>query len=57
MPVWSLINSSIEGDVVYVEALGLPVVVLNSYNAAHDLLVKRSSHYSDRPRFPVGGEV
>lgn len=57
MPVWSLIGSSIEGDVVYMEALGLPVVVLNSYDAAHDLLVKRSSHYSDRPRFPVGGEV
>jgi hypothetical protein len=57
MPVWSLIDSFIEGDVVYVEALGLPVVVLNSYNAAHELLVKRSSHYSDRPRFPVCGEV
>lgn len=54
---WILINLWIEGDVAYMEALGRPMVVLNSYSAAHDLFAKRSSLYSDRPRFPVGGEL
>lgn len=44
-----------KGDVVYMEALGQPLVILNSYSAANDLFFKRSSIYSDRPRFPVCG--
>jgi len=39
------------------EAFGQPIIVLNSYTAVHDLFVKRSSVYSDRPRFPVAGEL
>jgi hypothetical protein len=45
------------GDVVYVNLLGQSVVYLNSWNAAHDLLEKRSAIYSDRPRFTMLGEM
>ncbi|KAG6848244.1 hypothetical protein H0H93_001985 [Arthromyces matolae] len=41
------------GDVVYVEMLGQPIIVLNSVEAAVDLLEKRSVNYSDRPPFKV----
>lgn len=38
------------GDVLYLDILGSPVVVLSSAEAVHDLLEKRSAIYSDRPR-------
>ncbi|TAQ89292.1 hypothetical protein B7494_g2367 [Chlorociboria aeruginascens] len=38
-------------DVLYFNILGQPVVVLNSVQAASDLLDKRGSNYCDRPRF------
>ena len=41
------------GDVVYVEVLGQPIVILGSEQAATDLLDKRSGNYSDRPSFPI----
>ncbi len=42
------------GDVVLVSLLGgRDVVYLNSAKAASDLLEKRSSIYSDRPRLPL----
>ncbi|TFK92448.1 cytochrome P450 [Polyporus arcularius HHB13444] len=37
------------GDVVHLNVLGQPVLILGSYQAACDLLEKRSSNYSDRP--------
>lgn len=37
------------GDIIYLEVVGQPLVILNSANAAKDLLDKRSSIYSDRP--------
>ncbi|KAJ3010156.1 hypothetical protein NUW54_g2574 [Trametes sanguinea] len=37
------------GDVVYLKVFGTSTVVLNSLEAARDLLDKRSSKYSDRP--------
>jgi hypothetical protein len=39
------------GDVIYFNALGKSIVVLNSVEAAVDLMDKRSSIYSDRPSF------
>lgn len=45
--------SKIYGDVMYLEVLGKPIVVLSSEQAATDLLDKRSSNYSDRPDFPI----
>lgn len=38
------------GDVVYLDVLGQPMVVLGSYKVARELLDKRSANYSDRPR-------
>lgn len=38
------------GEITYLEALGQPIVVLNSYRVCLDLYVKRSAIYSDRPR-------
>ncbi|KAE9405807.1 cytochrome P450 [Gymnopus androsaceus JB14] len=37
------------GEITYLEALGQPIVVLNSSRVCLDLLVKRSGNYSDRP--------
>ncbi|KAK7039437.1 putative monooxygenase [Favolaschia claudopus] len=41
------------GDLVYLEALGQPLVLLNTPKAAKDLLEQRSALYSDRPRLEM----
>ncbi|RPD52913.1 CyP450 monooxygenase [Lentinus tigrinus ALCF2SS1-6] len=38
------------GDVVYLNALGQSMVLLGSYETARELMDKRSSNYSNRPR-------
>ncbi|KAI9063873.1 cytochrome P450 [Trametes sanguinea] len=38
------------GNVVHLTLFGKPVILLGSYDAAIDLLEKRSANYSDRPR-------
>ncbi len=38
------------GDIVYVHVFGQPIILLNTLEMATDLLVKRSSIYSDRAR-------
>lgn len=45
------VNAVSDSDVLYFNILGQPVVVLNSVQAAVDLLDKRGSNYCDRPRF------
>ena len=45
------------GDVIYVNALGQEMIVLNSSKAAVDILDKRSTNYSDRPIVMMGGEI
>jgi len=45
------------GDMMYLEALGNRILVLNSTKAAHDLLEKRATIYSDRPSFTMIGEL
>jgi hypothetical protein len=45
------------GDVVHLSGLGSSVVILNSLDAANDLLDKRGNNYSDRPIFTVVGEM
>ena len=37
-----------DSDIIYVNALGTSIVILNSYEAAVDLLDKRSGIYSSR---------
>ncbi|TBU23431.1 O-methylsterigmatocystin oxidoreductase [Dichomitus squalens] len=41
-------HSSRAGDIVYLDALGTPMIILGSHEASIDLLEKRSSIYSDR---------
>ncbi|KAH7122099.1 cytochrome P450 [Dactylonectria estremocensis] len=45
------------GDVVYLQLGPTPTIVLGSAQAAWDLLEKRGSIYSSRPRFIMGGEL
>ncbi|EJD06677.1 cytochrome P450 [Fomitiporia mediterranea MF3/22] len=45
------------GDVIYTQAFGRSIVVLNSLVAARDLLEKRSNVFSDRPYLPVVYEM
>ncbi|KAK7048443.1 cytochrome P450 [Favolaschia claudopus] len=41
------------GDVIHIEALGQHILVINSLNAATELLEKRAHIYSDRPTIPM----
>ncbi|KAG1817246.1 cytochrome P450 [Suillus subaureus] len=45
------------GNISHIEIMGQHIVVLNSVKAAMDMLDKKSTLYSDRPIFPVGGEL
>ena len=45
------------GDVVYLQLGPTPTIILGSAQAAWDLLEKRGSVYSSRPRFIMGGEL
>ncbi|KAI0632668.1 cytochrome P450 [Trametes polyzona] len=45
------------GDVVFARFFRTPAVVLNSREAAIDLMEKRSANYSDRPRFILLSEL
>ncbi|KAK4448787.1 cytochrome P450 [Podospora aff. communis PSN243] len=45
------------GDVVYLQIGPTPTIILGSAQAAWDLLEKRGSIYSSRPRFIMGGEL
>lgn len=44
------------GDLTFMSALGKTVLVLNTYEAANDLLGKRMA-YMDRPQFVMAGEL
>lgn len=45
------------GPIVYASAFGKHLVILNSFNAAQDLLQKRGSIYSSRPRLIAFSEM
>ncbi|KAH8830167.1 cytochrome P450 [Flagelloscypha sp. PMI_526] len=45
------------GDLVYVEALGHHLLIVNSLKVANDLLVKRAENYTDRPKITMAGEL
>ncbi|KAF8737843.1 cytochrome p450, partial [Rhizoctonia solani] len=47
------LGEQLESDIVYLEILGQKILVLNSAEAASDLLDKRSTIYSDRPSIPM----
>ncbi|KAL1689520.1 cytochrome P450 [Schizophyllum commune] len=45
-------SKELKSDVIHLNILGQPLIVLNSLHAAVDLLDKRGATYSDRPKFP-----
>lgn len=45
------ISKELGSDILSFNVLGQPVIVLNSVEAAVDLLDKRGANYCDRPRF------
>jgi hypothetical protein len=46
--VGSFLNHARQGDIIYVNAAGQPIVILNSRKVAGDLLDRRARIYSDR---------
>lgn len=52
-----ILLKSIESDVLHATVFGMSFVILDSAEAARDLLEKRSSIYSSRPRMPMLNEV
>ena len=45
------------GDVVHLEIFGKDMIILNTFEAAQDLMERRSAIYSDRPRFVMLAEL
>ncbi|KAI0321920.1 cytochrome P450 [Amylostereum chailletii] len=45
------------GRMVYLNVLGQPFIIVNSYRVAVELLEKKSHIYSDRPVLVMGGEL
>ena len=42
---------------IWLNAVGQPMLVLNNHKIATDLLDRRASIYTDRPPFIVAGEI
>ena len=47
----------IAGELMYLDGAGQPIVVCNSVKSAFELLERRSSNYSDRPRFIMAQDI
>ncbi|KAH8114944.1 cytochrome P450 [Phellopilus nigrolimitatus] len=45
------------GDVIYISVFGRPTIILNSAEAARDLMDRKGANYSDRPRQILHGEL
>ena len=45
------------GPIVYLDVAGKPTIILNTYEAATDLMDKKGQIYSDRPRLIMVGEL
>lgn len=52
-----LIECGVGSDIIYLNALGSHLLVINSFDAARDLLEKKSSLYSSRPRLVLINEL
>ena len=52
-----LVLTTLKEDMVYLNALGQPVVVFNSLKSAAELLDRRANIYSDRPRLIMANEI
>ncbi|KAJ3511009.1 hypothetical protein NLJ89_g4348 [Agrocybe chaxingu] len=40
-------------DIIYLDMLGSPAIIIDSYKAAHELVDLRSSNYASRPELPM----
>ncbi|KIM79189.1 hypothetical protein PILCRDRAFT_823775 [Piloderma croceum F 1598] len=58
-PTWPVLAQWKEkyGDIVYIESLGSPIVILNTLEAVNALFDKRGTNYSHRPIFTMAGEL
>ena len=45
------------GDHIYLNAVGQPIVIINSPRVGVELLDRRAAIYSDRPRSIVGSDI
>jgi hypothetical protein len=45
------------GEVMYLDAVGKPTIVFNSMKSAFEVLERRASNSSGRPRFIVAQEI
>jgi cytochrome P450 len=45
------------GNIISLSTFGRSIIILNSAKVANDLLDKRSSIYSDRPRLEMAGDL
>ena len=52
-----LAHYCLTGDIVFARFFRTPAIILNSREAAEELLEKRSGKYSDRPRFILLNEM
>jgi hypothetical protein len=50
-------QASTLGDMIYLNTLGQPILVVNSLKVAAELLDRRANIYSDRPRMIVANEI
>ncbi|KLO07688.1 hypothetical protein SCHPADRAFT_881328 [Schizopora paradoxa] len=54
---FEIISRRLAGDLIYVESAGIPMLMINSFEIASDLLVKRSAVYSSRPYITMFNEL
>jgi hypothetical protein len=53
----SFLTWSRPGDLIYLNAAGQPVVIINSQKVAIELLDRRAAIYSDRPRNVIACDI
>jgi hypothetical protein len=51
------VSAKISGEVMYLDGAGQPIVVCNSLKSSYELLERRASNYSDRPRFIMAQDI
>lgn len=45
------------GDIVYISAMGKPIILLGTHDVANQLLMKRGTVYSNRPTAPFNDQL
>ena len=51
------IDPPFTGDLMSIVLLGQPMIIINSYKHAYELLERRSAIYSDRPHMIMAGDI